>query len=226
MWSDTPSARRTGAETTSDSPTTEAPDSCQVNSHAIARAIGGNLRADRGPLLVVSDDIAEPQPSRVELVALLYHRQYRDLVRLAYGLLGDRAEAEEVAQDAFAVLLSRWSSLRNVESAPGYLRTTVVNGARGHWRRRRVRELADKTLRRDPASKDRDVVEESAVLAAVGQLPLRKRECVLLRYYADLSEAETAAALGISVGTVKSQTSKALSQLAALLEPAQSEVNK
>jgi DNA-directed RNA polymerase specialized sigma24 family protein len=55
---------------------------------------------------------------------------------------------------------------------------------------------------------------------------MRKRACVLLRYYADLSEVETAVVLGVSVGTVKSQTSKALSQLAALIEPEQSEVNR
>jgi RNA polymerase sigma-70 factor (sigma-E family) len=177
-------------------------------------------------LSVVSDDVVEPQLSRDELAAVLYHRHRAELVRLAYGLLGDRADAEEVVQDAFAALLSRWSSLRDVDSAPGYLRTAVVNGVRGRWRRRRVRELASKTLRREPTPNETDVVEQSVVLAAVSQLPMRKRACVLLRYYADLSEVETAVVLGVSVGTVKSQTSKALSQLAALIEPEQSEVNR
>lgn len=176
--------------------------------------------------MLVSRDIVEPRPGRDELVALLYHRHRHELVRLAFGLLGDRGEAEEVVQDAFAVLLSRWSSLRDIEAAPGYLRAAVVNGVRSRWRRRHVRELADRTLRRDPTSVGRDVVEESVVLSAVGQLPMRKRACVLLRYYADLSEVETASALGIAVGTVKSQTAKALSQLAAILEPEQSEVNR
>jgi RNA polymerase sigma-70 factor (sigma-E family) len=157
---------------------------------------------------------------------VLYQRHRTELVRLAYGLLGDRDGAEEVVQDAFAGLLSRWPSVRDIESAPGYLRAAVVNGVRGRWRRRRVRELADKTLRRDPPAKEADLVERSVVLAAVGRLPMRKRACVLLRYYLDLSEIETAAVLGTSVGTVKSQTSKALSQLAALLEPEHSEVNR
>jgi RNA polymerase sigma-70 factor (sigma-E family) len=173
----------------------------------------------------VSDDIAEP-PSRDELVATLYQRHRADLVRLAYGLLGDRSAAEEVVQDAFAGLLSRWSSVRNIESAPSYLRTAVVNGVHGRWRRRRVRELAGKALRRDPPATETDLVERSVVLAAVARLPMRKRACVLLRYYLDLSEIETAAVLGTSVGTVKSQTSKALSQLAALLEPEHSKVNR
>ncbi|MGH8891399.1 MAG: SigE family RNA polymerase sigma factor [Acidothermaceae bacterium] len=174
----------------------------------------------------MSDDVVEPRPSRDELVALLYQRNRAELVRLAYGLLGDRAEAEEVVQDAFAGLLSRWSSLRDIDSSVGYLRTAVANGVRGRWRRRRLRELAGRTLRREPPPKASDVVEQSVVLAALGRLPLRKRACVLLRYYADLSEAETAAVLGVSVGTVKSQTSKALSQLATLLEPEPSEVSR
>jgi RNA polymerase sigma-70 factor (sigma-E family) len=173
----------------------------------------------------VSDDVAEP-PGRDELVAVLYRRHRTELVRLANGLLGDRNAAEEVVQDAFAALLSRWQSVRDVDSAPGYLRAAVVNGVRGRWRRRRVRELADKTLRRDPPPNEIDVVERSVVLEAVGRLPMRKRACVLLRYYLDLSEIETAAVLGTSVGTVKSQTSKALAQLAALLEPEHSEVNR
>jgi RNA polymerase sigma factor (sigma-70 family) len=122
--------------------------------------------------------------------------------------------------------MSRWSSLRDIYSAPSYLRTAVVNGVRARWRRRRVRELASKTLRRDPAPTEADVLEQSVVLAAVSQLPMRKRACVLLRYYADLSEVETALVLGVSVGTVKSQTSKALSLLATLIEPEQSEVNR
>jgi RNA polymerase sigma-70 factor (sigma-E family) len=177
-------------------------------------------------LSFVSDDAAGPQLGRDELAAVLYHRHHRELVRLAYGLLGDLGEAEEVVQDAFAALLSRWSSVRDIQAAPSYLRTAVVNGVRGRWRRRRVRNLSDRTLRRDPASKESDVVEQAVVLAALAQLPLRKRECVLLRYYADLSEIETAAVLGVSVGTVKSQTSKALTQLAALLEPERSEVTR
>jgi RNA polymerase sigma-70 factor (sigma-E family) len=174
----------------------------------------------------VSDDAVDPRPSRDELVAVLYHRHRAELVRLAYGLLGDRAEAEEVVQDAFAALLSRWSLLRDIDSCVGYLRVAVVNGVRGRWRRRRVREAAGKMLRREPPPSESDVVEQSVMLAALARLPLRKRACVLLRYYADLSEAETAAVLGISIGTVKSQTSKALSQLATLLEPEQSEVGR
>ena len=174
--------------------------------------------------MVVRQGKDEPSPGRDESVAALYQRHYNQLARLAYGLLGDRGEADEVVQDAFAALLSRWRSLREVDAAEGYLRTAVVNGARNRWRRRRVRELADKTRHRVLAAQEPDVVEQSVVLAAVRQLPIRKRACVLLRFYADLSEADTASVLGISVGTVKSQTSKALDQLAGLLATNESEV--
>jgi RNA polymerase sigma-70 factor (sigma-E family) len=162
----------------------------------------------------------EAPPGRDAMVAALYHRHRSDLTRLAFGLVGDRDEAEEIVQDAYAGLLRRWSSLRDSDAGPAYLHAAVVNGARARWRRRKVRVLADATLRREPVSRQPDeIVEQSVVLAAVAQLPMRKRACVLLRYYADLSEADTAEALGVSVGTVKSQTAKALDQLARLLEP-------
>lgn len=162
---------------------------------------------------------AEPRPGRDEAVAVLYARYRSGLVRLAVGLLGDLQDAEEVVQDAFAGLLRRWSALRDVDAASGYLHAAVVNGARARWRRQRVRRLADAALRRPTVVIEPDVLQQSVVLAAVARLSLRKRACVLLRYYADFSERETADALGISVGTVKSQTSKALRQLALELEP-------
>ena len=171
-------------------------------------------------------DQIESRPRRDELVAVLYHRHRPELVRLAVGLVGDREEAEEIVQDAFAALLGRWHSLREIDAAPGYLRAAVVNGARSRWRRRRVRELGDALLRRSGSTTEPDVVERSVVLDAIRQLPLRKRACVLLRYYADLSEQETAIALGVSVGTVKSQTAKALDQLAGLLDSTRSEATR
>ena len=159
---------------------------------------------------------------RDEHVAALYYRHRPELVRLAIGLVGDVDEAEEVVQDAFAGLLRRWSALRELEAAPAYLRAAVVNGARARWRRRALRERMIGFFRGPSETSEPDIAERSTVLTAIGRLPLRKRACVLLRYYADLSEAETAAVLGVSVGTVKSQTAKALAQLAGLLEAQQS----
>lgn len=153
-------------------------------------------------------------------MAVLYSQHREGLFRLAYGLVGDRAEAEELVQDAFAGLMRRWSAVRDIQSAPAYLRTAVVNGARGRWRRRKLQDVARMTSR-PAAHHDPDVSERSAMLEAIGQLAVRKRACVLLRFYVDLTEAETAQVLGLSVGTVKSQTAKALQQLALILEPSE-----
>ncbi len=161
---------------------------------------------------------------RDDLVAVLYYRHRDELVRLAVGLTGDSGLAEEIVQEAFAQLLGRWNLLRNRDAAPTYLRQTVVNGARTHWRRRRRRELLAHLVGGQADREGPDIAQQRTLLDALQQLPTGKRSCVLLRYYADLSEAETAQVLGVSPGTVKSQTAKGLRQLQRLLEPTHSEV--
>jgi RNA polymerase sigma-70 factor (sigma-E family) len=152
---------------------------------------------------------------RTERVAALFHAQSRELTRLAYLIVGDWGLAEEAVQEAF---LRFWGSshvLRDANAAPAYLRRTVVNLCRSRIRRRalerRVSRGADARPAGEPEARDLDVAN------ALGRLAAGKRSCIVLRYYADLTEAETAELLGVSVGTVKSQTSKALRQLAAHL---------
>jgi RNA polymerase sigma-70 factor (sigma-E family) len=173
--------------------------------------------------MVVVGDEAEDLRGRDDNVAVLYHRHRDELVRLAVGLTGDGGLAEEIVQEAFAQLLARWSLLRDRQAAPAYLRQIVVNGARANWRRRRRRELLAHLLGSQAHTDDPDIAQQSTLLAALGQLPIGKRSCLLLRYYADLSEAETAQVLGVSTGTVKSQTAKGLRQLHRLLEPTHTE---
>jgi RNA polymerase sigma-70 factor (sigma-E family) len=173
--------------------------------------------------MVVGDE-AEDLRGRDDIVAVLYHRHRDELVRLAVGLTGDGGLAEEIVQEAFAQLLARWSLLRDRQAAPAYLRQIVVNGARANWRRRRRRELLAHLLGSQAHTEGPDIAQQSTLLAALDQLPIGKRSCVLLRYYADLSEAETAQVLGVSTGTVKSQTAKGLRQLHRLLEPTHTEV--
>ncbi len=153
-------------------------------------------------------------PSRRDALALLYQRHYAELVRLAFSLTGDWGLAEELAQEAFVRAWRSWGNIRDQQAAPAYLRTTVVNLARKALRRasreRSAWQGADDTRSASPgASID--------LLRALARLPVRKRACIVLRFYLDLSEADTAAALGVSVGTVKSQTAKALRQLGQLL---------
>lgn len=145
-------------------------------------------------------------------VAWLFRTRYGDLVRLAYLLTGDNALAEELVQEAFVVTWRSWGKLNAPEAAFAYLRATVVNLARMSLRRRMLE------LRHRQAERGEEAVEHDPALGLdladlVAGLPMRKRACIVLRYFADLSEEETARLLGVSVGTVKSTTHKALRDL-------------
>jgi RNA polymerase sigma-70 factor (sigma-E family) len=144
------------------------------------------------------------------------------MVRLALLLVDDRETAEDVAQDAFAALHRRWHSLQTEDAAIGYLRTCVLNGARSVLRRRRtVRrrpQPSDDLLSAEPADGRVLLAEEHReVIAAMRHLPARQREVIVLRYWAELTEAQIAATLGISVGSVKSSASRGRDAIAAIL---------
>lgn len=148
-------------------------------------------------------------------VTALYEAHALSLTRLAYVMLGDRPAAEDVVQEAFLGLYKRWSRLRDTANAPGYLRTSVLNGCRMVLRSRARRD--DRTAGELPwesAEATALVGEEyRRLLLAIRALPPRQRETLVLRYYLDLSEEETARSMGIRRGTVKSATSRALAAL-------------
>ena len=153
----------------------------------------------------------------------LYSEHYRALVRLAALLVRDRPTAEEVVQDSFVAMHGGWQRLRDTEKALAYLRQSVVNRSRSVLRHRTV---VDKNLQKAPPDMPSAehgalvLLERSAVVAALRDLPERQREAIVLRYYADLSEAEIATAMGISRGAVKSHTARGMSALRAALEQA------
>jgi RNA polymerase sigma-70 factor (sigma-E family) len=152
----------------------------------------------------------------------LYETQRGSLVRLASLLLHDGAEAEEVVQDAFVKACTRWGRLREPDKALAYLRSMVLNGARSRLRHLRVVERNAPTPTPFGRTVESDVLEREqhhVVIAALRSLPDRQRECLALRYYLDLSEAEIAATLGISAGSVKTHVHRGLSRLAERLEP-------
>jgi RNA polymerase sigma-70 factor (sigma-E family) len=146
----------------------------------------------------------------------LYESQRTALVRLAVLLVDDRAAAEDVVQDAFLALQRRWHAVDPLAAA-GYLRTSVVNGARSVLRRRGVarRHLRAAEPDEGPAADLALLLDEEhrQVVQALRTLPRRQREVLVLRYWSELSETEIATTLGIARGTVKSSASRGLSAL-------------
>ena len=138
------------------------------------------------------------------------------LVRLAYGLTGDRWLAEDVAQAALASAYAAWWRVRRADDPDAYVRRILVNTSNRRFRRRRVAEhtrepaeLPDLAVA-DPADR---IGQRSALLSALRELPRRQRAIVVLRYWEDLSDAQVATALGCAEGTVRSQASRALAKL-------------
>lgn len=156
---------------------------------------------------------------RRALLAELYAIRRLELVRLAALLVGDQETAEDVVQDAFAGLSS--GGLRDPGKAMHYLRRAVVNNARSALRRRRTARLFVPP-RTAPARSAEELAvlsdEHRQVLNALQQLPRRQREVLVLRFWSELTVAETADALGITDGTVKSATSRGLVTLTKRLE--------
>ena len=157
-------------------------------------------------------------------VAELFRDHHGELVRLAVLMVGDVPTAEDVVQDVYTRLHSRAHQHQHQPEDPlPYVRAAVLNGCRSALRRRgvarrvmlvhRASQRHDGTL----ASAESEVIlseERRQVLAALARLPRRRREVLVLRYYLGLSEAEIAAVLGISPGTVKSTAARGLAALA------------
>ena len=133
---------------------------------------------------------------------------YRLAYRVAFRILGDRSEAEDVAQEALARAALRWSRLH--ERPEGWVCRVASNQAIDRYRRRR-RQL--QVLAGPVGIVDERLGERGDLVTALRKLPRRQREVVVLRYLADFSEQDVAVALGCSVGTVKSQASRGLSAL-------------
>jgi len=151
------------------------------------------------------------------------HGRWPAMVRLAYALTGDQGHAEDVAQAAFARAYASWPKVRRTENPEAYVRRIVVNENRNRFRKQRVAERLTDTPP-EPGSgagpgagpgadATSQFDERSALMAALRRLGPRQRAVVVLRYWLGLTEAEAAAELNCSVGTVKSQASRALATL-------------
>lgn len=143
--------------------------------------------------------------------------RYLDLLRLAFHLAGSAHEAEDLLQSALVKVMGRWG---RIDDPVAYLRRVMINQHARVWRRQRAREvltafLPDRPVG-DPAT---EVAERQALYQAMRSLSVRTRAVIVLRYVADLPEVEVAAALGCSVGAVKSQASRGLARLRVALAP-------
>jgi RNA polymerase sigma factor (sigma-70 family) len=149
----------------------------------------------------------------------LHREHYAALVRLATLVLGDVGLAEQVTQDAFVKLQLRWGGLQRLEKAPAYLRSAVLNGARSQLRHHRVRDryVSRRTVAPAVATPETSLVHQDTherVVAALRRVAPRQREALALRYYLDLPEAEIAAAMGVSAGSVKVHLHRGIAALA------------
>jgi len=147
-----------------------------------------------------------------------FEQHHADLARLAYLVTGDANVADDIAADALVEIWRHWERVEAADNPLAYARGVLANLAR-NWIRRQGRErrglLSLRLFAEDARGTDVPVVMD--VRAALRRLPLRRRECVVLRYAFDVPEREVAQILGISVGTVKSQTSRGAEQLASYL---------
>lgn len=152
-------------------------------------------------------------PEREDFEEFVASRR-KHLLRTAWLLTGDWASAEDLVQTALIRCYPHWHRIA-ADHPDGYVRRTLVN-TYASWRRRRWQgELSTAEPPHRPSDIDEYAVADRrhVLLAALNRLPPRQRAAIVLRYFEDLSEHDAAAALGCSVGTVKSQTSKALAQL-------------
>ena len=173
-------------------------------------------RAGGGLLMMIES----PGQQGLDDFAALYVGHYEQLLRLAVLLVGDMAAAEDVVQEAF-IRVHRTIESRSLCNPLAYLRQSVVNLARSELRRRLVRLRHAPRPMPDAASAEEGAyaaISRQEVIIALRRIPARQREAVVLRYWADLPEAEIAGLMGVSVGAVKSYISRGLSRLGPLLE--------
>jgi RNA polymerase sigma-70 factor (sigma-E family) len=149
----------------------------------------------------------------------LYVAYAPDGIRLAFLLTGDQALAEDLVQDAFVRLVGRLRHLREPAAFWTYLRRTIVNLATSHFRHGRVERAYLERVAAAPSSvaNVNDDLDETMHRILLG-LPQRQRAAIVLRFYEDLSDAQTAAVLGCSPGTVRSLTSRGMQTLREELE--------
>ena len=205
-----------------------------AGDHARARSLligsGAHRSVSRVParLYTVSEErdmmpVAMTNESLLERSSLgeLYVRHAPEGIRLAFLLTGDRALAEDLVQEAFARLVGRLRHLRDPDAFGAYLRRTIVNLSTSHFRRRRVERAYLARSAIVPEAETNPNQELDATMhEALLRLPERQRGAIVLRFYEDLSDVQTAEVLRCSPGTVRSLVSRSMKTLRTELEGA------
>jgi RNA polymerase sigma-70 factor (sigma-E family) len=161
----------------------------------------------------------EVEATRIEggVLAELYERHASEALRLAYLLCGDAALAEDLVQDAFVRLAGRLLHVRNPGGFHAYLRTTIVNLTRSHFRRRAIeRRFIERHSEPRPVDAP-DHSDRDRMQRALMELPIRQRTAVVLRYFEDLSEAQTADLMHCRTAAAKSLVSRGITTLRSTL---------
>jgi RNA polymerase sigma-70 factor (sigma-E family) len=156
------------------------------------------------------DSASTDDPGFQDFVA----RRSRSLLRTAFVLTGNRADAEDLVQAVLAKTYQVWDRIEDRGALDGYVRRAMVNTHISWWRRRRLEEYPTDVIP-DQVVADHSVSSDQyeTLRRAVDRLPQRMRTAVVLRYFEDMTEAEIASALGVSLGTVKSTVSRAVAKL-------------
>ena len=178
----------------------------------------------QGSSAVARRPAALPLTTAEVAVTALYQAHALGMIRLAHIMLGDRASAEDVVQEAFCGLYRRWSALADTGKAIAYVRSSVLNGCRTVLRHEtRARDRADGQQPAPPPGISAEaaaisIEERQQVLRALRRLPPRQREALVLRFYLDLSAEESAATMGIGPGSVRSAIHRGLESLGRMLQ--------
>ncbi|MDQ1486465.1 MAG: hypothetical protein QOJ62_2158 [Actinomycetota bacterium] len=180
------------------------------NLHQLAAPVG----AEALPAFEAVEALEGPTTSASDEFASFMAASSARMLRTAWLLTSDREHAQDLTQLAFAKTFAAWRRVRE-NDAENFTRRVLVNSYIDWWRRSpwRERPTADLPERVAFGDQTRDVDERAALGAALAALTRRERTIVVLRYYLDLSEAEVAAHVGVSAGTIKSTSSKALAKL-------------
>lgn len=167
----------------------------------LERKIGGDVSG--GSELETVAQVSEERKLRVEE---LYAAHAQGAVRLAYLLVGNQDVAQDIAQEAFVRAFGRFADIRKPTSFPSYLKATIVNLARKHFKRRGLERLYVERLRARPSQSvtSPDVEQREVVTEALLKVPERQRAALVLHYYEDLSEYQVADLLGVSEQAARS----------------------